>query len=541
MSKGLKFDSLVNPYPRTRNPIYAKNGMVATSQPLAANAGLEILKRGGNAVDAAVATAAALTVVEPCSNGIGGDAFAIVWMKNEMHGLNASGPSPKSLTIENVKANGHDKIPINGWTPITVPGAPDAWASLIEKFGNLTLSEVLEPAINLAEEGFVVSPTVSYYWQKSYERFKEKTRGAPFDEWFKVFTPKGRAPKPGEVFFLPNHGETLRQIGQTNGRSFYEGKLARKIAKASNEQGGYISFDDLAAYKSEWVEPIKVNYRGYDVWEIPPNGQGIVALMALNTLNGYDIKERESLKTYHLQFEAMKRAFVSGKHYVTELSKMDVTTCDLLSETYAKQQRNKITGKASKIEPDLVPAKSGTVYLATADKDGNMVSYIQSNYTGFGSGVVVPDTGIALQNRAYDFSLDEKDANRLEGGKRSYHTIIPGFLTKDNKAIGPFGVMGGYMQPQGHVQMVMNTIDFHLNPQAALSAPRWQWVKDKTFIVEKDFPTSIAKQLSDVGHDIKIELESGAFGRGQIIWRAAETGVLIGGTEDRCDGFIAHY
>lgn len=541
MSKGLKLDSLVNPYPQTRNPMYAKNGMVATSQPLAANAGLDILKKGGNAVDAAVATAAALTVVEPCSNGIGGDAFAIVWMKNKMHGLNASGPTPKSLSIEKVRAKGHDKIPMYGWTPVTVPGVPSAWASLIEKFGNLCLAEVLEPAIKLAEEGFTVSPTVSYYWQRSYEKFKAHANDASFDEWFKTFTPEDRPPKPGEIFFLPNHGETLRQIGLTNGSSFYKGQLAKKIATASAKQNGYMSLDDLATFKPEWVKPIKVNYNGFDVWEIPPNGQGIVTLMALNILKGYDIKEKESPKTYHLQFEAMKRAFVSGKHYVTELSKMNVTTCDLLNETYAKQQRSKITDTASDVEPDLVPAKSGTVYLATADKDGNMVSYIQSNYTGFGSGIVVPDTGIALQNRGYAFSLNKNDANHLEGGKRSYHTIIPGFLTKDNKAIGPFGVMGGCMQPQGHVQVIMNTIDFHLNPQAALSAPRWQWIEDKTFMVEKNFPTWIAKQLSDAGHHIKVELESGHFGRGQIIWRDDETGVLVGGTEDRCDGFIAHY
>ena len=541
MSKSLKFDALTNPYPGIRNPIYAKNAMVATSQPLAANAGLDVLKKGGNAVDAAVATAAALTVVEPCSNGIGGDAFAIVWMKGEMHGLNASGPSPASLTIENVKKNGHEKIPVYGWTPVTVPGAPHAWASLIEKFGNLSLSEVLEPAILLAEGGFPVSPSVSYYWQKSYDRFKEKATGSEFEEWFKTFAPNGRGPKPGEVVRLPNHGATLREMGKSSGESFYRGALAKKITDASKAQGGYLETEDLAAFKPEWVKPISVNYRGFDVWEIPPNGQGIVALMALNTLKGYDLKEKETPESYHLQFEAMKRAFISGKHYVTEQSKMSVSVDDLLSEAYAQQQRDQITDVASNTEPDLVPAKGGTVYLATADAEGNMVSYIQSNYMGFGSGVVVPDTGIALQNRGFDFSLDENAANRLEGKKRSYHTIIPGFLTKENKAIGPFGVMGGYMQPQGHVQMITNTIDFHLNPQASLSAPRWQWTKDKTFLVEKDFPTWIAKNLADRGHDIKVELESGAFGRGQIIWRDHETGVLIGGTEDRCDGFIAHY
>ena len=263
--------------------------------------------------------------------------------------------------------------------------------------------------------------------------------------------------------------------------------------------------------------------------------------MALNNLKGFDFKEKHSFDTYHKQFEAMKRAYVSGKHYITQRDKMSVSVDDLLCDTYADYQRGKITDVASECEPDVVPAKGGTVYLATADRDGNMVSYIQSNYMGFGSGVVVPETGIALQNRGYDFSFDKNHANVLEGGKRSYHTIIPGFLTKDNKAVGPFGVMGGYMQPQGHVQVITNTIDFKLNPQATLSAPRWQWMEGKTFTVEKDFPTSIALELAAAGHDIKVELESGHFGRGQIIWRDQENGVLIGGTEDRCDGYIAHY
>lgn len=541
MSKNLSFDSLVNPYPATRSPIYAKNGMVATSQPLAANAGLEILKKGGNAVDAAVATAAALTVVEPTGNGIGGDGFAIVWMKDQMYGLNASGPSPQSLTIENVKANGHEKIPVYGWTPVTVPGVPSAWASLVERFGNLTLEEVLTPAIDLAENGFPVSPSVSYFWAKAYNNFKTKATDSEFNEWFKTFAPNGRPPKAGEIFYMPNHAQTLREIARTNAESFYKGELAEKIAKDSFEHGGYINYQDLADYAPEWVDPIKVNYRGYDVWEIPPNGQGIVALMALNILKGYGFTEKESAQSYHLQFEAMKRAFSLGKQVITEQSKMPITVEELLSEEAAGKQRAEIGEIAGEVEPDLVPAKSGTVYLATADKDGNMVSYIQSNYMGFGSGVVVKDTGISLQNRGYDFSLNEDAANRLEPGKRSYHTIIPGFLTKDNQAIGPFGVMGGYMQPQAHVQVVMSTIDFHLNPQATLSAPRWQWTEGKSFMIEKEFPTSIAKQLADKGHQIKIELEAGHFGRGQIIWRDEKTGVFIGGTEDRCDGYIAHY
>jgi gamma-glutamyltranspeptidase / glutathione hydrolase len=536
--QSITYNALNNPYSSQRMTVYAKKGMVATSQPLAAQAGLDILKKGGNAVDAAIATAACLTVVEPTSNGIGGDAFALVWTKGKLHGLNASGPAPKGISIEEVKKAGHDKMPKFGWFPVTVPGAPAAWAELSSRFGKLSLKEVLQPAISYAEDGYPLTPILGKYWKRAYETYKRELKGAAFESWFQTFAPDGRAPEVGEVWRSPDHAQTLRDIAETNAESFYRGALAQKIGEASESQGGFLRSEDLASFYPEWVEPIKVNYRGYDVWEIPPNGQGIVALMALNTLKGFDFTEKESAETYHKQIEAIKLAFMDAKKYVTDRSRMSVTVEGLLSEAYAKKRRELIEAEALQPEPG-VPPSGGTVYLATADDEGNMVSFIQSNYMGFGSGVVVPGTGIGLQNRGHDFSLDPDHDNALEPGKKTYHTIIPGFLTKDGEAVGPFGVMGGYMQPQGHVQVVMNTVDFHLNPQSALDAPRWQWMEDKKVLVERSLPAHIADELARRGHDVQVALDSGNFGRGQIIWRDPETGVLAGGTEGRTDGTIA--
>src|SRR5690625_1274457 len=534
----MKLNYSTNPYPITRNATIARNGMVATSQPLAADAGLHMLKKGGNAVDAAIATAACLTVVEPTTNGIGGDLFAIVWIKNKMYGINGSGKSPKNISIEKVKEKGYEKMPAYGWEPVTIPGAPHAWAELSEKFGKLPLTEVLKPAITYAEEGFPLSPTLARFWNRAYNNFKEKLKGAHFKAWFDTFAPEGKVPEVGDMWSSKAHTETLRAIAETDAKDFYQGDIAKKIVEFSNETGGYLSLEDFAEHRSEWVEPISINYRGYDVWELPPNGQGLVALQALNILKGFDFTAREDSETFHQQIEAMKLAFADGLKYITDERHMDVKIQDLLSEEYAEARRKLIRGMAENREAGE-PKGSGTVYLATADKDGNMVSLIQSNYMGFGSGLVVPGTGIALQNRGYDFSLNPEDANALEGGKRTYHTIIPGFLTKDHEAIGPFGVMGGYMMPQGHVQIIMNTIDFQLNPQAALDAPRWQWFRDNTVQVEDRFPHATALELIERGHDIKLEVEPNIFGRGQIIWRNPETGVLLGGTESRTDGHIA--
>ncbi len=533
------FDLLNYPYPSRRSTTVANNGMVATTQPLASQAGLDILKEGGNAVDAAIATAAALTVLEPTSNGIGGDAFALVWMKDTLHGLNATGPAPKSISIEKVQALGHEKMPQTGWVPVTVPGVPSAWATLSEKFGNLSLIEVLQPAIHYAKNGYPVSPVVSYYWDIAFKKYR-KLKGAEYEAWFEVFAPKGRAPKIGEVWSSTKHAETLAFIGETNAEAFYKGELASKMAAEAKTYNGFLTKEDLRQYQPEWVEPISVQYQGYTVWELPPNATGIITLMALNILKQYESSDTMSLDTYHREIEALKLAFADGDKYITDPDFMKLSSADMLSERYGASRSQRIGKEALMPEPGNIPS-SGTVYLATADKEGNMVSYIQSNYRGFGSGVVVPGTGIGLQNRGEFFSLNEKDANALEPGKRTYHTNMPGFLTKGNTPIGPFGVMGGPMQPQGHLQVLRNMLDYKLNPQAALDAPRWQWVSGKKVLIESDFPKHIAEKLMRRGHDIKAELHSGSFGRGQIIWRDEETGTYFGGTDGRADGTISSY
>ncbi|WP_172372334.1 gamma-glutamyltransferase family protein [Sporosarcina jiandibaonis] len=537
-------DYLYHPFTSRRHTVFAKNGIVATSQPLAAQVGVEIMRSGGNAIDAAIATAAALTVVEPTGNGIGGDAFALVWTKGKLHGLNASGRSSQAISAEKIKGLGYDKMPTYGAIPVTVPGVPAAWAEVSRKYGKLSLSKTLEPAIRLAEEGFPLTPILGKLWRAAYEKFKAMSDENQKDEetfaaWFETFAPKNRPPKIGEIWTAPGHADTLRKIGETDAREFYEGELAEKIVSTVQKHGGFLEKDDLSNYKVKWVDPISTNYRGYDVWEIPPNGQGMVALMAMNIHQASGCAPvYGDVETLHQQIEAMKLAFTDGKKFITEESHMQISVEDLLSDEYAKERAGHIGDEAILPEP-YNPPKGGTVYLATADDEGNMVSFIQSNYMGFGSGVVVPGTGIALQNRGADFSLIPEDANYLEPGKLSYNTIIPGFVTKNGNAVGPFGVMGGYMQPQGHFQVVSNTVDYALNPQAALDQPRWQWVGGKTVHVEPDFPNHLAQALQRKGHDIHIMTDSGTFGRGQIIWRDSETGVLQAGTESRTDGSIA--
>jgi gamma-glutamyltranspeptidase/glutathione hydrolase len=511
--------------------------MVATSQPLASQAGIEVMQKGGNAVDAAIATAAALTVVEPTTNGLGGDAFTIVWMKDKLYGLNASGPAPEALTLEAMKEAGHEKIPTYGFTPITVPGVPSAWAELSKRFGKLPLMESLAPAIRYAEEGYPLTPVLGKYWKIAYNKFKSLD-SAEFDEWFKVFAPDGRAPEIGEMWKSPDHAKTLRSIGETNAESFYKGELADLIDAHVAENSGYLRKSDLENYKAEWVDPISTNYRGYDVWEIPPNGQGVIALMALNIFSEMSPAVAGDVQSLHEQIESMKLAFADGKAFITEQKDMPIDVEELLSKEYAKKRAAEIKERATVPEPYELP-RGGTIYLATADEEGNMVSFIQSNYMGFGSGIVVPGTGIALQNRGVDFSLDPTHPNVLKPGKRTYNTIIPGFLTKGGQAVGPFGVMGGFMQPQGHFQVVVNTVDYHLNPQATLDAPRWQWIEGNKVHVEPNFPNHIAQALTRLGHQVVPTLDGGSFGRGQIIWRDPETGVLAGGTEARTDGSIA--
>lgn len=533
----MNYNSLYYPFPSRRMAVYASKGMVATSQPLAAQSGLEILKRGGNAIDAAIATAACLTVVEPTSNGIGGDAFALVWTKGGLHGLNASGSAPKSISLTSIRDAGHKVMPRYGWIPVTVPGAPGGWAALSERYGKLPLTEVLRPAIEYAEKGYPLSPVTWRNWHAAGELYKEHLKGEQYQYWFQTFAPNKKVPEIGEIWRSPDHAKTLQSIAETKSESFYRGDLAEKIDRFSKQYGGYLRKEDLNGYKPQWVDPIKVNYRGYDVWEVPPNGHGLVALIALNILKGFEFQRWETADTYHKQIEAIKLAYADGKNYITDPKKMKVRIGDLLSDAYADERRKLIGKKALRYEPGR-PASGGTVYLATGDGEGNMVSFIQSNYMGFGSGLVVPGTGISLHNRGNNFSLDPLHDNCLEPGKRTYHTIIPGFLTKDNQPLGPFGVMGAFMQPQGHVQVIMNTIDFALNPQAALDAPRWQWKQGKEVEIEDSVSENIARSLIQMGHEIKRSSDQDGFGRGQIIWRK-DDGVLTGGTEPRTDGQVA--
>ncbi|UFP98701.1 gamma-glutamyltransferase family protein [Pseudomonas fitomaticsae] len=534
----MKFSAHEYPYSSQRQCVFARNGMVAASQPQAAQAGIEMLRRGGNAIDAAIATAAALTVVEPTGCGLGGDAFALVWVKNQLYGLDGSGHAPAALSID-VLASAHSTMPQYGWEPVTVPGCPSAWAELSRRFGRLPFAELLQPAIHLARDGFPVSPVVAYQWRLALQEIIQH-RQPVLENWFSTFLIDGRSPEAGEMFHNPAQARTLAELAATHCESFYRGSLAARLAAHSVDTGGYLRASDLHNYRAEWVEPISVNYRGVDVWEIPPSGQGLIALMALKILEGFEFCQRDCQTTWHHQLEAMKLAYSDGFHYITDPKHMRVTMEKLLSSDYLDRRRAQIGHRAlPPLQGD--PHASGTVYLATADGEGNMVSFIQSNYHGFGSGVVLPDSGIALQNRGAEFSLDVDHTNALVPGKKTFHTIIPGFLTKNGEALGPFGVMGGYMQPQGHVQMVMNLVDFGLNPQAALDAPRWQWLGQMKVGIEQTAPRDLACSLASRGHEVEVACDLTDYGRGQIILRDPRSGVLCGGTEPRADSHIAIY
>ncbi|MFA6808929.1 MAG: gamma-glutamyltransferase family protein [Eubacteriales bacterium] len=535
----MDFNYFNYPFNSQRNVVFAQNGIVATSQYLAAEAGLEILKIGGNAVDAAIATAACLTVTEPTSNGIGGDAFAIIWMNNSMYGLNSSGPAPKNLNISKVKDMGHTSIPQYGWVPVTVPGIPAAWGELSAKFGSLSLTKVLEPAINYAQNGFPVSTVVSYNWNKIAKLYKETLKDSIYKEWFNIFTSDGNAPNPGDIWRSSDLAETLCSIAKSNGKSFYSGNLAEKIIDFSNKTGGFLNNIDLEEYQPEWVTPISINYRGYDIWELPPNGQGLVALLALNILNKFDLEKATDNELIHKQIEAIKLGFADGFKYIADPKYMQIDLTTILSDNYSQEKAKQISNFANKPEK-INPYSGGTVYLATADKFGNMVSYIQSNYRGFGSGLVVPGTGIALHNRGCGFTLDPNHPNCLSPGKRPYHTIIPGFITKDNKPIGPFGVMGALMQPQGHVQVISNLLDKKLNQQASLDKPRWQWTRENHILVEDIFESKSLSYLKSHGHNISISTDTTSFGRGQIIWKNSND-IYVAGTEPRADSTAASW
>ncbi len=534
-----EFDALSYGYGSRRRVVYGKKGMVCSTQPLAAMAGIDMIKKGGNAVDAAIATAACLTVLEPNNNGLGGDAFAICWIDGRLYGLNSSGPAPQGIDPDKLREKYGSTMPDYGWEPVTVPGIPSAWGELSKRFGKLSLKEVFEPAIDYAENGFPVAPSTAYLWNECFEKYNKIFDRAEFKNWFDTFAPKGRGPEPGETFYLKEHAKTLRELADTGCESFYRGAIAEEIDAFSKKTGGYLRKEDLAAFRASFVEPISTDYRGYTVHEIPPNGHGLVVLMALNILKGFEFERtsRDSADTIHKQLEAMKLSFTDGKAFIADPKYMSADLEKLLSEEYASERRALIGEKALMPEPGN-PYSGDTVYFCTADGDGNMVSFIESNYKSFGSGIVIPGTGIALHDRGRNFYLDRDSDNCIAPGKKPYHTIIPGFLSKGGKPVGPFGVMGGFMQPQGHVQVIMNTVDFGLNPQSALDAPRWQWVGEKSIQVERYMDSAVIAELKDRGHEITVMPDRYSFGRGQIIWRS-EDGTLVGASEPRSDGMAA--
>ena len=536
------YDPLTYRYASRRNVVYAKNGACCTSVPLGAQIGLAVLKSGGNAVDAAVAMAGAMPLLEPTGNGLGSDCFALVWIEREkrLYGLNASGTAPMALSAETLRAEGYAALPKEGWLPTMVPGAPAGWAALNRRFGTKPLSELFAPAIRYAEDGYPVPVNVARQWERDSRRIARAMEkdAAPHEYWWQCFMkPDGTPYRAGEIFRFPAYADTMRALAETECESYYRGELMEKIVAHSRATGGYFCEEDFRAYQPEWVEPITQDYRGYTVCEIPPNGHGITVLMALGMLDGMALPaQRESAAHYHKVIEAIKLAFADTKTYVADPRYMKTKVSELLSPEYLAARRALITDKA--LEPETGdPHCGGTIYLCTADSEGNMVSLIQSNYTTFGAGVAIPGTGISLQNRGANFSLDSESDNCLAGGKKSYHTIIPGFLLKDGGAVGPFGVMGAFMQPQGHVEVLVNTLDYHMNPQEALDAPRIQWIGGKKLQLEREAGEAIAEQLRAMGHEVEVIDDRISMGRGEIIWKC-ENGVYAAGTEPRCDGTV---
>jgi len=511
-----------NPYLTARLPVFARN-IVSTSHPLAAQVGLQILCKGGNAVDAALAAAAALTVVEPVSCGLGGDAFALVWDGTRLHGLNASGHSPAAWNLDYFQRKyGHEssRRPIRGWDTVTVPGVIAGWEALHQRFGSLALADLLQPAIEIAERGHAVAMIVARKWQAAIPELRDQPGFAP------VFMPHGRAPAVGELVRFGDHARTLRVLGDKGAREFYEGALAEKIARSAAQGGAALSLDDLRSYRAQWVDPISKHYRGYEVHELPPNGQGIAALIALGILNHFDLSalKLDGAESQHLQIEAMKLAFSDVYRYVADPRSMQLTPTQMLDDAYLAARAGLIDRQRATAFRYGMPRGGGTVYLSAADGRGMMVSFIQSNYMGFGSGVVVPDTGIALQNRGLGFSMDARSPNVVDGRKRPFHTIIPAFLTRQvegqSQAVMSFGVMGADMQPQGHLQTLVRMLDYRQQPQAACDAPRWKINPDFSLDVEPRLDACTVSALQSYGHRIKSLTDSYMdFGSGQFIWR----------------------
>jgi gamma-glutamyltranspeptidase/glutathione hydrolase len=524
----LRHDSL---YAARRSPVLADN-IVSTSQPLAAQAGLSMLARGGNAVDAAIATAAVLTVVEPTGNGLGSDAFCILWDGAELHGLNASGPAPGGWTPQ--RFAGLDRMPFRGWDSVTVPGAVGAWGALSDRFGKLDFATLLEPAIGYAEHGYPVAPIIGKQWEIASETLADQPGFA------EAFLPGGRAPKAGERFSSPAMAASLTRIAQTKGRDFYEGALAEKIAAYAREHGAALNEDDLAGYAPEWSGTISMGFDGVDLHEIPPNGQGIAALMALGMLDHTSVREfgPDDPHALHLQIEAIKLAFADLYAHVADAPHMqDVTPQALLDPGYLAGRAALIRSDAAQDFKSGAPKNGGTVYLSTADSSGMMVSFIQSNYAGFGSGVVVPGTGISLQNRGAGFSLAPGHPNLVSPGKRPFHTIIPGFLMKNGAPLMSFGVMGGPMQAQGHLMMMLRTQLWGQDVQTAVDAPRWRFTSGVEVACETALPFETREYLAEMGHDIVVEPPESAFGFGgaQLVHRL-DSGGYVAGSDPRKDG-----
>ncbi|TGP42434.1 gamma-glutamyltransferase family protein [bacterium M00.F.Ca.ET.228.01.1.1] len=538
-----------NPYPTVRMPVFARN-VVSTSHPLAAQAGLRMLWKGGNAVDAAIAAAAAITLVEPVSNGLGSDAFALVWDGTKLHGLNASGVAPAAWNVDYFRRkygeeNGLAARPMRGWDTVTVPGAVAGWEALHKKFGSLPFADLMEPAIEIAERGHAVASVVARKWAAAVPELQNQPGFA------ETFMPHGHAPQVSELLRMPGHAKTLRMIAEQGPRAYYEGEIAERIAAFSRECGAAMTLDDLRNFQPEWVEPIGKNYRGYTVHEIPPNGQGIAALIALGILEQFDLAalKVDGIETQHLQIEAMKLAFADVYRYVADPRSMEVTPEQMLDDAYLKQRAKLIDPARATQFGFGMPKAGGTIYMSAADERGMMVSFIQSNYMGFGSGCVVPGLGISLQNRGCGFSMDPKSPNVVEGGKRPFHTIIPAFLTRQvegrQEAVMSFGVMGGDMQPQGHLQTVVRMLDYGQQPQAACDAPRWKVNRDFTIDIEAALDHGTAQELERRGHTIKSVYDPYMdFGSGQFIWRLDRNDPdrgYVAASDSRRDGLAAGF
>lgn len=530
-------------FPSRRSTIMSLKGMIATEQPLAAQAGIRMLLHGGNAVDAAVAAMATLSVVRPAATGIGGDAFALIyWEKTgEIKALNASGRAPQAATLGYFREKGLRKVPETGMLPVTVPGALNGWVTLLDSYGTMSLARVLEPAIVYAEEGFPVTELAARGWHKSIPKLSAHPDTA------RTYLPDGRAPRPGDIFRQPNLARTLRLIAEGGPDVFYRGEIAESIVHFSKENGGLLAAEDLAQHNSTWVEPISTDYRGYQVYECPPNGQGLAVLLALNLIRVYDLAQlrHNSVEYLHILIEAMKLAFADAHEYVADPEFADIPLEQLLSPSYTEARRGLIDGEkaSTRVYPGLTGQGNDTAYLTVVDRDGNAVSLIGSLYMGFGSGMVVGDTGICLQNRGALFSLNPEHRNCIAPGKRPFHTIIPAMVCKEGKLFASFGVTGGSMQPQGHMQVLCNLIDFQMLPQEALDAPRFRYVVENNEVyLEKGIEEDIQRALARKGHKVvPFDTMTLEFGAGQLIILHPDSGALLGASDPRKDGCAVGY